>query len=237
VTGGYYADPGVKDVEGLARLGFPIAEVQPDGTACITKVPGSGGLVTQATCKEQLLYEIHDPSAYLTPDVTADFSGVRLTGDGHDRVRVEGANGRARPEHLKVSLGYADGYIGEGQISYAGPGAVARGRLALDIVRQRLALMSLHPRELRCDPIGVNALHGDARAAGHAEPYEVRARVTARTESLRDAIRVGNEVETLYTNGPAGGGGVTKSARAVLAIATTSVPRELVTPRVHGLEA
>lgn len=237
VTGGYFADPGVKDVEGLARLGFPIAEVQPDGTASITKVPGSGGLVTQATCKEQLLYEIHDPSAYLTPDVTADFSGVRFTDDGHDRVRVEGAGGRARPDRLKVSLGYADGCIGEGQISYAGPGAVARGRLALDIVRERLALTSLHARELRCDLIGVNALHGETRAAGYGDPYEVRVRVTARTETLRDAVRVGNEVETLYTNGPAGGGGVTKSAREVLAIATTYVPRGLVTPAVHGLEA
>ena len=235
MTGGYFADPGVKDVEGLARLGFPIAEVGADGTAVITKVEGSGGLVTTATCKEQLLYEIHDPSSYLTPDVTADFSQVRVSAAGTDRVRVSGATGRARPDRLKVSLGYTDGYIGEGQISYAGPGAVERGRLALAIVKDRLAYARFAPREMRYDLIGVDALHGPRLAAG-AAPYEVRVRVTGRTASLRDAVRIGNEVETLYTNGPAGGGGATKSAREVLAIATTFVPRDAVRPAVHVLD-
>ena len=237
VTGGYFADPGVKDVERLAELGFPIAEVAGDGTAVITKVPGSGGLVTTATCKEQLLYEIHDPSSYLTPDVTADFSGVRVTDDGPDRVRVRGASGRPRPERLKVSLGYTDGFIGEGQISYAGPGAVSRARLAAAIVRERFVRTSFAPRELRCDLIGIDALHGPARSREYAEPYEVRLRVTGRTATLRDAVRIGNEVESLYTNGPAGGGGVTKSARDVLAIATTFVPRDLARPVVHRMEA
>jgi hypothetical protein len=237
VTGGYFADPGVKDVEGLARLGFPIAEVSSDGTAIITKVAGSGGCVTAATCKEQLLYEIHDPAAYVTPDVTADFSGVRVTPVAPDRVRVEGASGRPRPDRLKVSLGYRDGFIGEGQISYAGPGAVERARLARSIVRDRLALTSFTPREMRYDLIGVDALHGARLSASHGEPYEVRVRVAGRTGTLREAERIGNEVETLYTNGPAGGGGVTRSAREVLAIATTFVPRDLVRPVVHGLGA
>lgn len=238
ITGGYFADPGVKDVADLARLGFPIAEVGEDGSAVITKVAGSGGAVTTATCKEQLLYEIHDPSAYLTPDVVADFSGVRFEQIGPDRVRVSGGTGRARPETLKVSVGYVDSYIGEGQISYAGPGAVARGRLALEIVRERLKLTGVQTTELRFDLIGIDACHGEAlsTAAPH-EPYEVRVRVTGRTTGLKEAVRVGNEVETLYTNGPASGGGATKSAREVIAMLSALLPRTLVSPAVEMVEA
>jgi len=232
VTGGYFADPGLKDVPDPARLGFPIAEVREDGTFVVTKVPGSGGTVTPATCKEQLLYEIHDPSAYITPDVVADFTGVRVTGVGKDRVQVTGGRGRPRTDSLKVSIGYADGFIGEGQISYGGPGAVARGKLALEIVRERLKRTGVQYDEIRCDLIGVNALHGDRISAGR-EPYEVRLRVAARTRTMAEAARIGNEVETLYTNGPAGGAGAWKSAREVVAIASALIPRALVSPAVH----
>jgi hypothetical protein len=228
VTGGYFADPGVKDVEGLARLGFPLAEVDADGTAVITKVAGSGGCVTAATCKEQLLYEIQDPSAYYTPDTIADFSQVRVTEVGGDRVRIEGASGRPRPAALKVSVGQFDGWIGEGQISYAGAGAVARARLAGDIVRERLRLTGRTPRELRCDLVGIDSLHGARLSAAAAEPYEVRLRVAGRTDTEREAWRVAQEVEALYTNGPAGGGGASTSVRQVLAMRSTLVPRERV---------
>jgi len=231
VTGGYFADPGVKDVADLARLGFPLAEVDGDGSAVITKVAGSGGQVTPATCKEQLLYEIHDPAAYVTPDVTADFSGVSITDLGGDRVRVQGADGRARPTTLKVSVGQFDGWIGEGQISYAGAGAVARGRLAGAIVTERLRLTRVPLTELRCDLIGVDALHGPDAGRG-ADPYEVRLRVTARTGSASDGWRVAREVESLYTNGPAGGGGAFSSVRQVLAMRSTLVPRDRVSWRV-----
>jgi hypothetical protein len=227
VTGGYFADPGHKSVEGLARLGFPLAEVSDDGSAVITKVAGSGGCVTTATCKEQILYEIHDPSAYVTPDVVADFSQVRVAADGADRVRVGGACGRPRPDTLKVSLGYRDGFIGEGQISYAGSGASDRARLAMSIVAERLALTGLCADEIRYDLIGIDAIHGAQRSARAPEPYEVRLRVAGRTRTMKDATRIGNEVETLYTNGPAGGGGVTRSTREVLAVASTFVPRDL----------
>jgi len=237
VTGGYFADPGVKDVPNLARLGFPIGEVSADGTVVITKVPGSGGHVTPATCKEQLLYEIHDPRRYLQPDVVADFSEVVVTEEAPDRVRVTGGHGTPRTGTLKVSVGYVDGFIGEGQISYAGPGAVARARLALDIVRERLALTGVQASELRFDLIGVNALHGETAGSHHAEPYEVRVRVTGRTASAEQAVRIGNEVETLYTNGPAGGGGVTKSTREVLAVQSVLLPREHATPAFSFVEA
>ncbi|MGB7224314.1 MAG: acyclic terpene utilization AtuA family protein [Bradyrhizobium sp.] len=233
VTGGYFADPTFKDVPDLARLGFPIGEVGEDGSLIITKVEGSGGAVTAQTCKEQLLYEVHDPARYLQPDVTADFSQVTVEEIGLNRVRISGGRGRERPPTLKVSVGYVDSFIGEGQISYAGPGALARGRLALDIVRERLKLTGVAANEVRFDLIGVDSLHGAQVSARANEPYEVRVRVNGRTDNLREAVRIGNEVETLYTNGPAGGGGAFKSARDVVAVASVLLPRELATPQVQ----
>ncbi|WP_024904732.1 acyclic terpene utilization AtuA family protein [Robbsia andropogonis] len=230
ITGGYFADPGCKEIPNLARLGFPIGEVSPDGAIVITKVPHAGGCVTEATCKEQLLYEIHDPGCYLQPDVVADFSNVRVTQNGPDRVRVTGGRGTARTGMLKTSVAYVDGFIGEGQISYGGPGALARGRLAIEIVRERLVMTGVATTEMRLDLIGVNALYGDSLAAQTAAPYEVRVRVAGRTSCAKEAARIGNEVETLYTNGPAGGGGVTKSTREVLAVQSVLLPAEQVNP-------
>jgi hypothetical protein len=235
VTGGYFADPGYKDVANLARLGFPIGEVSDDGTTVITKLPGTGGCVTTRTCIEQLLYEIHDPHAYRTPDVTADIGGATLTALAPDRVRLDGVRGHARPSALKVSVGYRDGFVGEGQISYAGPGAVARGRLALEIVAERLRITGVRTSELRLDLIGLNALHGDALSSG-GDPYEVRARVAARCDRIDDARRIGDEVETLYTNGPAGGGGASKSVREVIAVTSAYVARDAVRPSVEWLD-
>ena len=178
ITGGYFADPGYKDVPDLARLGFPIGEVGEDGSLVITKVAGSGGAVTARTCKEQLLYEVHDPAHYFQPDVVADFSQVNVEEIGPDRVRVSGGRGTKRTDTLKVSVGYVDSYIGEGQISYAGPGALARGRLALEIVRERLKLTGVAASELRFELVGVDSLHGAEVSARANEPYEVRVRVS-----------------------------------------------------------
>jgi hypothetical protein len=251
ITGGYFADPGFKDIQGLARLGFPIAEVGSDGSVVITKVAGSGGCVTPATCTEQLLYEVHDPAAYLTPDVTADFSGARFDLLGTDRVAVSGASGSAKPSSLKVSVGYLAGWIGEGQISYGGPGALARAKLAREIVLERLRSVGVECEDLRADLMGVDSLHGavigaritqatdasPAHANGTApaavEPWEVRLRVAARCGAKGDAVKIGNEVETLYTNGPAGGGGAVKSVRQVVAVASLLLDRARATARVH----
>lgn len=235
VTGGYFADPGRKDVPGLARLGFPIGEVMDDGSIVITKLPDTGGCVTTRTCTEQLLYEVHDPAAYATPDVVADLAGATVEPDGADQVRVRGVEGHERPRALKVSVGHRDGWIGEGQISYAGPGAEARARLALDVVRERLRIAGVSHSELRLDLIGVNALHGDA-LAGAGEAYEVRARVAARCATAGDARRIGEEVEALYTNGPAGGGGAARSIREVVAVTSAFVPREAVRSSVVRME-
>lgn len=235
VSGGYIADPGQFDVPGLADVGFPLAEVQADGTAVITKLPGTGGRVDRLTCTAQLLYEIEDPTRYLQPDVVADFSRVQLQEQGPDRVRVRGASGTPRPTHLKATLGYRDGFIGEGQISYAGPGAVARGRLALELLEHRLRRLGWAGLEHRAELIGVNAMHGASLGADRV-PYEVRVRLAVRCSSRAQAERVGQEVEALYLNGPAAGGGVTQSVREVVAAASALVPRQAVRSAVTLLE-
>ena len=228
LCGGYFADPGRKDVPGMANLGFPYADVAPDGNAIVSKVAGTGGQITLATATEQLLYEVTDPHGYLTPDVTADFSSVTLTEAGPDRIAVRGARGRARPEQLKVSVGYLAGYVGEGEIGYAGAGALARAQLAAEIVRERLAHRF---GDLRIDLIGSTSLHGHAFDAGE-RPYEIRLRVAGRTRSREDAMVIGDEVEALYTNGPAGGGGARKYAHEQIGIVSTLLDRSRVASAV-----
>jgi hypothetical protein len=235
VSGGYLADPGHLDVPNLHDVGFPLAEVHADGSAVITKLEGTGGRVDRLSCTAQLLYEIEDPARYLQPDVVADFSGVRLEEVGPNRVRATGASGQPRPEQLKATLGYRDGWIGEGQISYAGPGARERGALTLEVLEHRMRLLGLGGAEQRAELIGVDALHGPGLGADRA-PYEVRARLAVRCTSREQAERVGQEVEALYVNGPAAGGGVTQSVREVVAVASALVPRHAVQPRVQVLE-
>lgn len=235
VTGGYMADPGHVDVPELHRVGFPLAEVAADGTAVITKLPGTGGRVDRLTCTAQLLYEVEDPAHYLQPDVVGNFAGVQFTPMAADRVHVQGASGHPRPEQLKATLGYRDGFIGEGHISYAGPGARARGELALSILQHRLGVAGLAGLEHRAELLGVNAMHGPHLGTDR-EPYEVRVRLAVRCTSRAQAERVGQEVEALYLNGPAGGGGVTQSVREVVAAASALMPRSAVHPRCHVFE-
>jgi hypothetical protein len=237
LTGGYFADPGVKDVPRLARLGFPFADVSADGDAILRKLPEAGGRLSVASCTEQLLYEVFDPTAYLQADVTADFSGVRFREVGPDRIAVSGGDGRPRPQDLKVSVGYRDGFFGEGQISYAGPGAARRGRLAIEVVRERLALTGVETNELDCSLIGLDSVdRRPVRPEDEAAVREVRVRVAARTSSASAAELVGAEVETLYTNGPAGGGGVSRRVNEIIAIASVLLPREEVQTTVRVWE-
>ena len=151
VTGGYYADPGYKDVPDLDRLGFPLIEIDETGKFVVTKVEGSGGLVCEDTCKEQMIYEIHNPERYLTPDTVADFSHVTFTQVGKDRVEAAHATSHGKPETLKVSVGYKDCFIGEGEISYGGMNCMNRAKLAADIVEKRLKLVGVEMEEFRID--------------------------------------------------------------------------------------
>jgi len=162
---------------------------------------------------------------------------VRFRPVGADRIAVEGGTGRPRPDTLKVTVGYRDGFIGEGQISYAGTGAVARARLAMDIVAERLRITGAAISELRCDVIGVDSVLRGPLPAGRDEPLDVRARIVGRAATLRDAQRIGREVEAIWLNGPAGGGGATAAAREVIAAASVLVPRDVVRPRFAFVEA
>lgn len=230
-TGGYFAEPGRKDVDRLWELGFPIAEVSENGEFIITKVEGSGGVVNKDTVTEQMIYEIHDPATYFTPDCVADFSKVTFTEKGRDVVEVKGATGREKTDTLKVSIGYKDCFIGEGEISYAGPGCLDRAKLAAEIVEKRLELTKVKYDELRIDFIGINAIYKNSDRKYNV-PEEVRLRVSARTKTKYDADQIGNEVETLYTNGPAGGGGATKAVSEIVSVASMLINRNDVEAKV-----
>lgn len=238
VTGGYYADPGIKDVENLEILGFPIIEIDETGKFTVTKVEGSGGLVSTNTCKEQMIYEIHNPEAYMTPDAIADFSHVTFTQEGKDLVKAENANSKGIPETLKVSIGYKDCFIGEGEISYGGANALAKAQLAADIVEKRLKLTGVQIEELRIDYIGFNSLYKTKISSQYAPEVfpEIRLRISGRTKDRENAILIGNEVETLYTNGPAGGGGATKKVAEIVSVCSIFVPRDIVNIEVSYQE-
>jgi hypothetical protein len=229
VTGGYFADPGLKNVPDLHAVGFPIVEVNADGSFVVGKADRTGGVVDGRTVKEQLLYEVHDPAAYLTPDVTADISAAAVEQVGPDRVAVHGVRGRPRPESLKVIVFFAGGWLGEGEISYAGPNAEARARLAAEMVRRRAG----DGLPLRCDLIGVLSVFGDdaGRALGRRPPgdaRDVRLRVVAAHPDRARVEAVLREVTALYTCGPAGGGGVRTDITPRLHSASCLVPRGLV---------
>jgi hypothetical protein len=222
LCGGYFAEPGPKEVAGMAELGFPYADLDVEGDAIMGKVDGTGGDISVANAKEQLLYEVTDPFGYVTPDVIADFSNVSLRQAGPNRVQVRGAKGCARPQQLKVSVGYFAGYVGEGEIGYSGTNAVGRAQLAGDIIHARLRGEF---SELRIELIGSNSMHGKSFDVS-AHPYEVRLRVAARAPTAERAMIVGEEVEALYTNGPAGGGGARKYVHEQVGIVSTLIDRQ-----------
>lgn len=228
VTGGYYADPGYKDVPDLWNVGFPILEIDELGELHISKLKNTGGLVSGSTVKEQLLYEIHDPANYLTPDVIADFSQAEVQEIEEDVVRVTGGSGKPKSGYLKTSIGYQEGYMAEAEISYGGSGSVERARLAQDIISKRLEQANIEIGEIRFDFIGLNSLYKDV-VESQGAVKEVRLRVAARTADLAAATAVTREVEALYTNGPAGGGGIRTSIKDIVSIGSILIPETDVT--------
>jgi len=229
VTGGYFADPGKKDVKNLANLGFPYADITQDGVFTITKLENSGGEVSLRTCKEQIIYEIHDPAKYLTPDATADFSNISMKEIKKDLVEITGATSYGKSETLKVSIGYKDCYTGEGEITYGGESSYGRAKLAGEIVVERLKIANVEIEELKVDLIGVNSLFMDKISKninGNCIHNEVCLRICGRTKTKSEAIKIGNEVETLYTNGPFGGGGATKVAKEIISVCSIFIPRK-----------
>ena len=236
VTGGYFADPGYKHVEGLACVGFPYAKVRADGSACITKLDGTGGLVDERTVKEQLLYEVHDPARYLTPDVAADFSTVSVTAAGKDRVQVDGARGAPRPEQLKVTVAFDGGWLAEAGVSYAGEGAQERAAMAGDIVLERMRLVHGTNAPVRVDLVGVHSLHASARGYP-TDTRDVRVRCAMRASSREEAELLLWEVESLLCCGPSAGGGYRGAVTPSVVTCSTSIDRDAVSPRVEVFKA
>lgn len=240
VTGGYFSDPGFKDVPEPWNFSFPIAEVEPDGSAVLTKLPGSGGAVSLQTVKEQMLYEVHDPANYLTPDVVVDFTTARLKQLGPDRVHVSGLSGKPRTPTLKVSIGCTEGFIGEDMFFYAGPGALRRAKLAQRVLEERFRIVGLQAEETRIDFLGLNAIHGAATPADAPEPYEIAVRVAARCATREQALKVGREVDGMAVSGIAHTGKRVPHAervREVIGVWSALVPREQVPWQIRHFES
>ncbi|PRY38304.1 uncharacterized protein DUF1446 [Spirosoma oryzae] len=233
LTGGYFADPIRKDIPDMAHLGHPFVDVTADGMAVFGKVAGTGGKLSLATAKEQLLYEVMDPGQYITPDVVTDFTQVRLLETGPDQISATGGRGNSRPDTLKVSVGYDGGFIGEGEISYAGSNALGRAELAGSIIQERLQDQF---SDLRIDYIGSTSVHRTNFNQPPA-PYEIRLRVAGRATTAQQAALVGEEVEALYTNGPAGGGGARKYVHEVVGIVSTLLDRSQINPQITLIDA
>lgn len=240
VTGGYFCDPGFKDVPDPWDLAFPIAEVESDGSAVITKVRGTGGAINLRTLKEQLFYEVHDPANYITPDVVVDFTTTDLEEVGHDRVRVSNISGKPRTPTLKVSIACQEGFIGEDMFFYAGPGALRRAQLAKTILEERFRIVGLKAEDIRIDFVGLNAIHGNISPAQQPEPYEIAVRVAARCRTREEANKVGREVDGMAVSGV----GMTGKrvphqdrSREVIGVWSSLVPREIVKPKITFYES
>lgn len=237
VSGGYFADPGLKDVPDLANVGFPIVEVDGRGAITLSKAERTGGRVSMRTVKEQLLYEVHDPAAYLVPDVTMDLSEVEVTDVGPDRVLVTGVRGHAPPPTLKVTVCAEGGYLGEAEISYGGANALARAELAARVLAERLRDVA---DSVRLDIVGtVSTLDSDAGALRRERSFpadgDYRLRVAGDTPDRAGAERLVAEVVALYTNGPGGGGGVRSSVAPRVRTGSVLMPRERVRTNVRLL--
>jgi Acyclic terpene utilisation family protein AtuA len=232
VTGTCFEEPAFgRHVPDPSSVSMPIGEVDPDGSAVITKVPGTGGRVSRPTCGEQLIHETGDPTRYLTPDVTLDMSRVRLEEVGIDRVRVTGARGGPPPETLKVLLGIDEGFIAEGEVSFAGLGAVDKANAMARIVLDRIAATEVEMLDQRHDVIGLNSVLGPATPDG-PQPFDVRLRIACRVRTREETEAFSLECQDLWWAPGVGGGGVRTSARPVLAMHSASIARELVSPAV-----
>lgn len=241
VTGAYFADPGFKDVPDLAHVGFPIATISPDGAIRVGKADNTGGCVTPATVKEQILYEMHDPSAYLTADVVLDITGVSVEQAEDNVVAVSGARGKARPDTLKTTISFDGGWLGEAEISYAGPNALARAELAREVLSERARERGRNA-DYRFDIIGTSSTFNGTGApypgTAPARPdgdYRVRAAVSSHSREVAEDLA--DEVLSLYCSGPAGGGGFRRNITAQIHTASILVDRNKLSPGVQFLGA
>ncbi len=236
VTGGNY-QVGWEEIPDLHRIGFPIAEVSEDGSFVRTQAPGTGGRVDLKSVKEQFLYEIHDPTTYITPDVICDLTTTRLEQVGENRVRVSGTTGRPAPPTLKALLGYADGWMGEGYISFSWPNAYSKAKRAAEIIRKRLEMHGVQPEEIHEEYIGINSLWGALAPEPVDEDRvnEVRLRIAIRTRNKKDCEILAREFPPLLLSGPPTASAVagTPQPRELMGLWSTLIPRELIEPYVQ----
>jgi Acyclic terpene utilisation family protein AtuA len=222
----------------MANVGYPIVEAEPDGSFVVTKHAAAGGRVSLDSVKEQLLYELGDPKAYITPDCVADFTSIHLEDAGPDRVRVFGIRGGARPPSLKLSISYGNGWKAIGTLVYSWPQALEKARAADRIVRQRLAGLGLEFDEISTEYFGVNACLGPA-APPNADPPEVQVRIGVRGNNKKAVDRFTRELIPLVLNGPPGATGFGEGrppVREIVAYWPALVPREEIATRVEVVE-
>jgi Acyclic terpene utilisation family protein AtuA len=223
----------------LEDVGYPIIEAEPDGTFCLTKHAGTGGRVTVAGVKEQLLYEMGDPKEYITPDCVADFTTIHLEQAGPDRVRFSGIGGTAETPFYKVSISYSAGFKAIGSMVYAWPDAYKKAKAADLILRQRLNRLGLRFDAIRTEFLGANACHGIAAAEPPpeiaAQLPEVVMRIGVRSENRAAVERFTKELAPLALNGPpvvAGLGGGRPRVEEIVAYWPALIPKTEVTPEV-----
>jgi hypothetical protein len=225
-----------RDIPDLANVGYPIVEGRADGTFTVTKHPGTGGRVSVASVTEQLLYEMGDPRTYITPDVIADFTSIRLSGDGENRVRVHGISGAPPTDKLKVSIGYRDGWKAVGSLVYVWPDALEKAQHADRILRERLDRLGLRFEQVLTEFVGANATHGHlAGDAGSAAP-EVQLRVGVRGHDKAMVERFTREIVPLVLNGPpsvTGFAGGRPKVEEIIAYWPALIDKTVVTPRVE----
>jgi len=220
-------------VPDLARVGFPIIEAHPSGEFVVTKHNGTGGRVNRATVAEQIVYEVGDPREYLTPDVVADFTTIRLEDDGPDRVRVLGVKGRPRTDFLKVSIAYSAGYRSVGTLVYAWPDAPAKARAAERVLRERLDRLGLAFDQVRADLVGWDSTHGHLVGPPPPDIPEVQLRVGVRGPDRRAVERFTRELAPLVLTGPpsaTGFAGGRPRVQEVMAYWPALIRREVVEP-------
>jgi len=227
-----------QSIPDMANIGYPIVEAEPDGSFVVTKHPAAGGRVNVDTVKEQLLYELGDPTRYITPDCVADFTSIRLQDDGPDRVRVSGIRGGPRPPSLKLSISYSAGWKAIGTLVYSWPQALEKARAADAIVRRRLESLGLAFDEIYTEYFGVNACHGPV-APPNPDPPEVQLRIGVRGQDKKAVDRFTRELIPLVLNGPPGATGFGEGrppVREIVAYWSALVPREEITTRVEVVE-
>jgi len=239
-TGGLFAG-GWAEMERLEEIGYPVTTVYDDGEAVISKTPGSGGAVTVATVSEQLVYEVLDPGNYLTADVTADLTDIRLEQVGPDQVRVTGIKGKPAPDTLKVNMGYRAGFVGEAQFTYTWPDAYKKAQAGIELLERRLAGAGFESDEVRIEYLGHSSMWGRGLIPEPDDPelLEIVVRYAARCRTDEQARKVYTESVPLYNNGPAGASGIgTRPAiKELYGIWPCLVPRELIHEQVDLVKA